>query len=465
MAESSDNVYIADLPGDVDENMIRTIFGAYGTVVSCKAMQSKFPGQKGAALVRFGSTDEATWVVTNLNGNIAEGLLEPVKVKFANAKGSGKGSGDASGGGYGGGYAGYGGNSGSNGSSWSAMGGGGGGGYGKIEVPPLGGSKGQPWSAGGGGGGGGGGGERRYPEQPPSDNVYIADLPGDIDEGMIKTIFGAYGLVMSCKAMQAKFAGQKGAALVRFSSVEEATWLVQNLNGNVAEGLTEPVKVRFAKPSSKGGGKGGGGDADAGQATLGSWTANADASGGWTPEAAHAAYDGGAAGAAAAAAVVQQSLATNSAPPLQAPVNLANLMGASTEQPQAAGGKGGGKTQGKPVSSSDIRQVVSGLKRSLPGSGTRKPEENCLYVQGLPANTTDLDLYRLFGGFGAIPAHGVKAKVLDDGSCAGCGWVDFNDAACAQAASDLLNGLILPDGCVLRVQKKRQKGYGYGGGM
>merc|ERR1711920_538491 len=113
---------------------------------------------------------------------------------------------------------------------------------------------------------------------------------------------------------------------------------------------------------------------------------------------------------------------------------------------------------GGKASSCDVRQVISGLMKQLPGCGQKKPEENCLYVQGLPTNTTDLDLYQLFGPFGAIPAHGVKAKLETDGSCAGCGWVDFNDPAHAQTAADFLNGLVLPDGCVLKVMKKRPKG-------
>merc|ERR1719356_514171 len=98
-------------------------------------------------------------------------------------------------------------------------------------------------------------------------------------------------------------------------------------------------------------------------------------------------------------------------------VQVPGMMGGSPE-PQGAGGKGGVKSQGKPVSSSDIAQVLAGLKAQLPGSGQKKPKENCLYVGGLPANTTDLDLYKLFGCFGAIPSTGCTAKVMPDGSCA-----------------------------------------------
>jgi len=378
MSEISDNLYIADLPAEVDDNVVRTVFGAYGQIMSCRAMPGKFPGQKGAALVRFATAEEAAWVVENLNGNIAEGLLEPVKVRFANNKQGGGGGGGANGGG-----------------AVDA--------YGKLSVPQLGGGGGNrsaPWS-------GGGGGSALAGTEQPSDNVYIADLPGDVDEQLVKSIFSGYGTVLSCKAMQSKYAGQKGAALVRFGSTEEATWVVQNLNGNIAEGLEEPVKVRFANNGSKGGGKG------AGAGAGGYGTAGGDAGG----------HGGG------------------------------------------GGGKGDGKGLGKPgsFSNSDMQQVVGALIKQLPGSGT-KPAENCLYIEGLPLNTTDLDLYRLFSPFGSIPVTGVKAKVVADGSCSGVGWVDFNDAAAAQAAMEALNDLVLPDGTVLKVRGKRPKGQGPGQG-
>jgi len=370
MADQSDNVYIADLPAEVDENVIHQVFASYGSVMSCKAMPGKFPGQKGAALVRFGSPQEAAWVVENLNGNLAEGLAEPIKVRFANAKGSGKGGNGGADGGYG------------------KMGGAGGGNHGAT-----------PWSSGGKGGAALAGTEQ------PSDNVYIADLPEQIDEQTIKGVFGAYGTVMSCRAMQSKRPGQMGAALVRFASADEAAWVVQNLNGNLAEGLEHPVKVRFSNAGGKGGGGGGGG--------------GGFAQGG-----------GGAVG-----------------------------MGAFG---QAEGGKAGGKGKGKPgtFSSADIGQVISGLIKQLPGGTGKKPDENCLYITGLPTNTTDTDLYKLFAPFGAIPAMGVKAKVNPDGACSGVGFVDYIDAMHAMAAQQALNGLVLPDGTSLLVRSKRPKGQG-----
>merc|ERR1740130_808336 len=49
--------------------------------------------------------------------------------------------------------------------------------------------------------------------------------------------------------------------MIRFGSVEMAQWVVENINGNIPEGLAEPIIARFANSSSggKGGDKGKGG--------------------------------------------------------------------------------------------------------------------------------------------------------------------------------------------------------------
>uniref|UniRef100_A0A7S1LZF8 RRM domain-containing protein n=1 Tax=Alexandrium catenella TaxID=2925 RepID=A0A7S1LZF8_ALECA len=46
------------------------------------------------------------------------------------------------------------------------------------------------------------------------------------------------------------------AAIVEFATVDEATWVVESLNGNVAQGLTDPINVAFKRERSKGFGKG-----------------------------------------------------------------------------------------------------------------------------------------------------------------------------------------------------------------
>merc|ERR1719356_387685 len=128
-------------------------------------------------------------------------------------------------------------------------------------------------------------------EPPPSDNLFIGELPATFTDEQVKAVFAAYGTVTQCKLLP----GQgKNAALVRFASQDEATWIKDNLNGNIAQGLTGPISVKYANPPGSGKGKGkdggkggdrwspyGGGKGD-GKAALGwggdSW------GGGWSPK-------------------------------------------------------------------------------------------------------------------------------------------------------------------------------------
>merc|ERR1719217_1468531 len=100
-------------------------------------------------------------------------------------------------------------------------------------------------------------------EAPPpmaSDNLYVKGLHPDVTEEFLKEIFGQYGLVNQLKVLPRDPSKPEAAAMIRMGSVEEAQWLVDNLNGNIPQGMSTPVTVKFANSSPKGGdmmGKGG----------------------------------------------------------------------------------------------------------------------------------------------------------------------------------------------------------------
>mmetsp|Transcript_24352 Transcript_24352/g.36962 ORF Transcript_24352/g.36962 Transcript_24352/m.36962 type:complete len:233 (+) Transcript_24352:132-830(+) len=227
----------------------------------------------------------------------------------------------------------------------------------------------------------------------PNDNVFIADLPMDMDEAKIQGIFGAYGNITSIKLCPG---GNRMAALVRFGSLEEATWIVENLNGNIAQGLQDPITVRYASSGNKGkGGLGGGGAGER-----------------WTPY-----------------------------------FNKGDYGGKDSDK-----GKGKGKGKGS------ITVLKKGLQHAgvLPG-GRWTNDENALFIGGLPTDTTDYDLYEIFATFGPIPSQGVRAMMNPDGSCKGIGFVNFLDASSALAAINTLNGTMMPDGTTLKVSQKQVK--------
>merc|ERR1711933_708115 len=52
---------------------------------------------------------------------------------------------------------------------------------------------------------------------PPTDNLYVTELPGGTDEDTLRTVFSGYGVVTQCKVLPSKMQG-KCAGLVRVQS-------------------------------------------------------------------------------------------------------------------------------------------------------------------------------------------------------------------------------------------------------
>lgn len=249
-----------------------------------------------------------------------------------------------------------------------------------------------------------------------SDNVYVAGLPQGLTEDALKTIFGAYGTISQCRCVPGQ---PKANALIRFGSVDEAKWIVENLNGNIAQGLTEPIQVRFADtPESKaqkwaGGGGWGGDKGDKGAKGGGK---------GYSP------YDGGKG-------------------------KMDQMMMMMMMMKGGKGGKGKGGKGGK----GGARGLIAALQQSgVWGKAKYENDENTLHVSGLPYDTTDLDLYKIFAPFGGLAPLGVRAMQHEDGSCKGFGFVNCNDAQTAQSALMALNGLQTQDGTTITVSIKRE---------
>jgi len=345
MSTPSDNIWVGDLPMGMDKGSLASLFEPYGTVVECRVMPGKDENAKPCAMIRLASVEMATWVVENLNGNIPEGLTEPIIARFANSKGGGKGD----------------------------------------KSSPYGGGKGlDAWSGGKGGGKGKGG----FEAPSPSDNVWVGDLPVGTAQHDLAAIFEPYGQVTTSKMLPGRDATAKPCAMIRFASVDIATWVVENLNGNIPQGLVGAIVARFA--NSSGGGKG---------AQTNNWAGGAQPwqqdAGGWGGK------DGG-----------------------------------------KDWGKGGamdgkGKKGGAPGSFQALFQSVKG--GGMLGGG-KAPDECQVFLKNLPPDTTDFDLYKLCSPFGAIPPNGVKAMKGDDGMCKGIGFVDFSDPTAAATAVMALDG-------------------------
>jgi len=96
MDTPTDHVIVSEMPADMNEERLKEIFGAYGTVKWCKVSPGK-GGKAGvfsSAILELGSVDEAQYFVTALDENIPEGLEKPIRVRYKPpSKGNNKGKG------------------------------------------------------------------------------------------------------------------------------------------------------------------------------------------------------------------------------------------------------------------------------------------------------------------------------------------------------------------------------------
>ncbi len=95
-------------------------------------------------------------------------------------------------------------------------------------------------------------------------NIYVGNLPFEVDDTELERTFTAYGEVSSARVIQDRESGRsRGFGFVEMSDNGEAEAAIQALNGKDFNG--RPLTVNEAKPREDrrgggGGGYGGGGD-------------------------------------------------------------------------------------------------------------------------------------------------------------------------------------------------------------
>jgi len=267
----------------------------------------------------------------------------------------------------------------------------------------------------------------------PSDNVFVTNLPEGLNKEDIETIFGAYGTIVQARVVTTPEQSWT-AALIQFATLDEATYVVQELNGNIPEGVDNPVTVRFANNRNKAVGSGHvDGPYGGGKARM---SGCSDGKGGWSA---------GKGGSPVARQVVARP------------------------EPWVAGGKSsygaGGKSKhksvngkGKGVERTPMEDVVKALEASgaLPGGTGFNNDAGTVFIHGLPPDCRNEHLYKIFSPFGQIAPKGVRANTSkeDPDTCLGYGFVNFLHEESAEICIEALNGTMLPDGTELKVQVK-----------
>eukprot|EP00439_Symbiodinium_sp_Y106_P041230 s3265_g5.t1 len=81
------------------------------------------------------------------------------------------------------------------------------------------------------------------------DTVHIGGLPPGTSDAVIRQIFGQYAPIYTTNVLESA-PGQAVEALVGVAK-EASAWLVQNLNGNIPQGMSTPVTIQMMPPESQ----------------------------------------------------------------------------------------------------------------------------------------------------------------------------------------------------------------------
>ena len=236
-----DNLRIQGLPDGCTDDYFKQIFSQYATVVGCKVVPQA-PGREDCfGFMKFGSVEEAKYILDTLNGNIPQGLQKPLSIKYASDR------------------AGLGGSDGTEDGDWqcelcSNMN------FRRRDYCNICHNS-RPAHYGlakGATGGTVGFVNKPRAETPPNIQLYINGLPLGTNEESLKQFFLQYGEVYHSKVLPPGLGKNVQSGFVRMPEFE-AQWCIENLHHFQPEGFPGPLTVEYAKDKEtgkKGGPKG-----------------------------------------------------------------------------------------------------------------------------------------------------------------------------------------------------------------
>lgn len=93
--------------------------------------------------------------------------------------------------------------------------------------------------------------------RPPSDdikytNLYITNLPRNISEDELISIFKPFGPIIQRKLLRDKYTNlPRGVAFIRYERRAQASTAIMQLNDTIPQGCREPIRIRLAEDHGK----------------------------------------------------------------------------------------------------------------------------------------------------------------------------------------------------------------------
>jgi RNA recognition motif-containing protein len=291
-------------------------------------------------------------------------------------------------------------------------------------------------------------------EEPQSDNLYCKNLPSNYTDMDVRCLFEPFGSVHTCRVLHhGDLTGLGGAALIRLSSVEEATNAIRDLNGHQIPGSYHPLIVKYADNS----------EAKAKKSATRSLPLPSIVQSqqqGYHPPQRHNPYGSLSAAASAAAAVVvsqQHLLAQHYGGFGGAPAFINTSQYSAAQYPYSNPQQAMVDPLYQSIfplgsSSSLGHQIAAGPPSPGPQVSLSVAS---LYIKNLPLDANRLFLYEKFAPYGAILS--VKVLYDDHGTSKGIGFVNYATVDSAQKAAAALNNLPVGDRCLQISFQTRRK--------
>lgn len=284
------------------------------------------------------------------------------------------------------------------------------------------------------------GGKGKFNVNEPNTNLYITGLPQAADDSYVQEIFASYGSVIECKVLQPRSEKQTRHALVRFSTLQEAMYVKEGQDGITLPGCDVPMTVDYAKASNR--------DPNMDWQTQSQKVMEqlAKSGGAWGSAPPCLSGDGGCGGGGWGGH------------------DPAQFQGHPVEPPQfrGKGGAWGMQPALTPTNPLDDGTVMSRVLKGflaakwIPGQDVAN-DDSTLNITGLPSDCQDVHLYRMLSPFGSIAPNTLKVMGSSDGSSRGSATLTFLEPGSANAAAELLHGLVMPDGGTLSAKVKNPK--------
>lgn len=83
-------------------------------------------------------------------------------------------------------------------------------------------------------------------------NLYLRGVPKNMTEQQLESILGQFGEIIQCRLLKDATGGRnKGVGFVLFDQRKQAEEAIKKLNGEILEGGTEPLTIKYAEDNAK----------------------------------------------------------------------------------------------------------------------------------------------------------------------------------------------------------------------